>query len=327
MKQLLLSILLTSLTVIPAWPASYLMLTDLGSSAEMIGKGNIEGFNYTSNSVFENPAGLRFIDSLSVSAFTTTIMEEVNYINASVAYNTQSYGTIGLGYMSAGVTDIPFTKAIVSNGAPNGTRFVQDGSFEYKNTVMKLSYSYPFLKNIHLGASLGIYSNKIHEITGTGMGIDVGMIYKLGDILISLQGKNIGSSTITYKAGKAITTQNGNSTTTIVDENYEATETLPLQTVFGLLYELGEFDVLGQLKFDGTNSLVSVGTTYTPGFLMDILSFSIGYKEYSVLDAVKNTLTLGMGLDLYGINLNYAYEKSDHIEFDSNNYFSMSFNL
>ena len=38
--------------------ASYLLLTDLGSSAEMIRKGNIEGYSVGSNSVFENPAGL-----------------------------------------------------------------------------------------------------------------------------------------------------------------------------------------------------------------------------------------------------------------------------
>ena len=76
--------------------ASYLMITDLGSSAEMIRKGNIEGFSTGANSLFENPAGLYRVEKLSASVFSSEIMDEVSYVNYSLALNT-SIGIFGFG--------------------------------------------------------------------------------------------------------------------------------------------------------------------------------------------------------------------------------------
>ena len=64
--------------------ASYLMITDLGSSAEMIRRGNVEGFSKGSNAIFENPAGLHHINIISTSVFASQIMQEVNYRNISL---------------------------------------------------------------------------------------------------------------------------------------------------------------------------------------------------------------------------------------------------
>ena len=82
--------------------ASYLMITDLGSSAEMIRRGNIEGFSLGSNAIFENPASLHKVNVLSTSVFSSQIMKEVNYRNVSIAFNSD-IGVFGFGYMDAGV--------------------------------------------------------------------------------------------------------------------------------------------------------------------------------------------------------------------------------
>ena len=37
----------------------------------------------------------------------------------------------------------------------------------------------------------------------------------------------------------------------------------------------------------------------------------------------KNSLVCGVELNLLGLNFNYAYERSDHIEFEHKNYFSV----
>ena len=84
---------------------------------------------------------------------------------------------------------------------------------------------------------------------------------------------------------------------------------------------------MGQFKFDGVNSLMSAGLDYTPSFIWDVLTISAGYKEFSVLDSISNTITMGVGLNLFGLSLDYAYEKSDHFEYDANNFASVGFDF
>ena len=59
--------------------ANYNMISDLGSSAAVIRKANIEGFSNSSNLIFENPAALFKIKNTSASFFTSTIMNEVSF--------------------------------------------------------------------------------------------------------------------------------------------------------------------------------------------------------------------------------------------------------
>ena len=90
---------------------------------------------------------------------------------------------------------------------------------------------------------------------------------------------------------------------------------------------MGDLDIMGQYKYDGVNSLVSAGVDYTPSIIMNTLTLSAGYKEFSVLNNISNTITLGVGLNLFGASLDYAYEKSDHFEYDSNNFASIGFDF
>ncbi|MBT5855012.1 hypothetical protein HOH87_00060 [bacterium] len=306
MRRIHTLIVLLLLLANTAFAANYFMLSDLGSSAEMIGKGNIEGFSDTSNSIFENPASLIKVKNYSTSFFTTTIMEEVQYNNVSMAYNVGS-GVFGVGYMAAGVEDIPLT--FVNQAGI----FDTNESFIYKNHIIKMGYAQPMNKRLSVGGSISLYNNNIHTVTGTGFGLDLGLVYKIADIEVSLHGRNLAPQTVIY--------------TDTADSDYLAEEELPLQAVFGVSYPMTEFDTMGQIKFDGVNSLVSLGGTWRPGFTKNLISFNLGYKEFSILNDVKNNITLGAGLDLFGIKLDYAFEKSEHAEYDSNNYFSISLNM
>ena len=88
-KQLGLWLIFALLFSASSYGASYLMITDLGSSAEMIRRGNIEGFSMGSNAIFENPAALHNINLVSTSVFSTQIIKEVNYRNVSIAYKSK----------------------------------------------------------------------------------------------------------------------------------------------------------------------------------------------------------------------------------------------
>ena len=285
--------------------ASYLMITDLGSSAEMIRRGNIEGFSIGSNAIFENPAALHNINVLSTSVFASQIMKEVNYRNVSLAFNSD-IGVFAFGYMDAGVDDIVKTKM-------NGDVVVADSVFSYKNRVIKVGYQNSITDDLHLGVNAVGYMNEIHTYKGSGYNVDVGAMYSFSELNVSLFARNIIPTKIEYSDSE--------------DPTYKGEESLPLQVVFSAGYPFGDLDILGQFKFDGVNTLMSGGLDYTPSFLFRMLTISAGYKEFSVLDNISNTVTLGVGLNLFGLSVDYAYEKSDHFEYDANNFASIGFDF
>ena len=64
---------------VPLMAADALMVTDVGTSAGMLGKGQVEGFDSSAISVLENPAGLYRVKNQSVSMFSTQLMNEVDF--------------------------------------------------------------------------------------------------------------------------------------------------------------------------------------------------------------------------------------------------------
>ena len=296
------------MVAIPVYSASYLMISDLGSSAEMIRRGNVEGFSSGSNAIFENPASLYRVNKISTSVFSSKIMTEVDYRNISLAFKT-GVGTIGVGYMDAGVEGIERTARDSDTDIITGTGEM----FGYKNRIIKIGYQKSLSKDFHVGVNGVGYINEIEYYMGTGYSLDAGLIYEFNELTVSLFARNIIPTKVKYSDS--------------ADPTYSGEETLPLQTVFGLSYPFGDLDVMGQFKFDGTNSLMSAGLDYTPEFLWDALTLSAGYKEYSVLDKTSNTITLGVGLNLFGLSLDYAYEKSDHFEYEANNFASVGFDF
>ena len=289
--------------------ASYLMISDLGTSAEVIRRGNIEGFSTGANSVFENPAGLYRVKRLSSSVFATQLMQEVTYRNVAVAFNS-GLGVFALGYMDAGVDDIITTRKV---GEGDNATIVADGVFSYKNRVIKFGYQNSLTESFHLGVNVSGYLNEIHTYLGMGYNMDAGLVYQFSGLEMSLFARNIIPLKVTYTDSE--------------DPDYVGEEEMPLQVVFGASYGFGDIDIMGQIKFDGVNSLMSAGVEYQPQFLWNVLSISAGYKEYSVLDKISNTVTLGAGIHLFGVSLDYAYEQSDHFEYDTNSFASVGFNF
>jgi hypothetical protein len=299
-KQIASALLALTIITSPIWAeAEYFITSDIGSSAEMIGQGNIEGFSDKANSVFDNAAGLYRINAFSTNLFTTTLMNEVSYKNLTIAMRFNE-GVLGLGYMSTDVTGLVSTTQNIETTEIDPT----GQTFGYNNTSIKASYQWSQSEHLHWGTSLTYYSTSIGDITGTGTNADLGMILDFYPIVLSFSAKNILAGKVKYS--------NGN------------TENLPLQTTYGAQYTLGEFEVAGQFKSRGSNfNITKAGSiTYRPDAL-PFLQLSAGYKEFFVQKDIQNNYTLGFGLNLNSVNFNYAYESSKHIEYNSKHYFSV----
>ncbi|MGE4169733.1 MAG: hypothetical protein AB7F28_03335 [Candidatus Margulisiibacteriota bacterium] len=280
--------------------AEYFLISEVGSSAEMIGMGNIEGYGSAANSIFDNPAALKRVNRGSVSVFTTTFMNELTYTSIAVA-TTTPIGKIGFGYMEAAVSNIPFTEISTGN-----SQFYSNLNFDYKNQITKISYENTIAKNLSVGASLVQYSTSFYTFSGKATNMDLGATYDLNPIELSLFARNIFS-------GQQIQIDDG-------------VETLPTQVVGGVKYTYNDVAVMGQCSLKQGKNLFAAGVNYTPSFL-PYIQLTAGYKQFLALNNIKSNVTLGLGFKLDMLQLNYAYEKSEHLLYDNKNYFSMSLNF
>lgn len=282
--------------------AEYILLGDLGTSAKTIGIGNIGGFDNSANSIFENPANLATIKKTSISMYTTTLIDEFEITALSLSQKTK-WGTFGIGQIRGTVTNIPKTK--LANG--DERRFIQNGSFDYTDTQTKISYENRLLYNTYFGLSLNNYSKTIDTISASATDIDLGLKYFSKKVEISAFARNILGSTVEFSNNE--------------------TEILPVQIIGAMKVDVFGIDVFGQSKINGKKGIQNSVGVMVPFPFFNYLKLMGGYQEYFILNTKKAGLTLGLSLDIAGLHFQYAYEKSDHIEFDNKNYFSLSFNF
>ncbi len=276
---------------------NYWMMTDFGTSARMIGYGGVEGFGSSADTVFENPAGLFRIHQNSVSLFTTKIMDEVNYFSGAMASRTP-WGVFGLGYMHASVWDIPHTAEDVKG------RFYARYNFDYKNTIVRGSYQYSLSPHLHIGASVSQYMHAFDGVSGRGYDLDLGAVYLYDRYEFSALLRNLMNHNVDYD-----------------DDGIE--ELSRQYTVSAKAKVIPQVDVMGQMKFAYDQTMTSVGVVYTPT-LLPYLKVSTGYRQFVTLDDVDDTYELGFMLDFSDVEFHYTYEKSGHVSYDNNNYFSVS---
>ena len=281
------------------------MAESFGTSARMISIGQIKGFDYSSNAVFENPATLPFAKTLSLSAFQTNILDDVIYQNGAIAIKTL-FGSFGFGYLEAGMTDIPITKEIITN---DFRKFEKTGqTYPVKFKVSKISYGLSLTSKLKTGVSFSLFENRIENVVGKGSNVDLGIIYKNENIALSAGIQNILSNNL-------------------INYSNNSYENLPLNTNLGICLFLNNFKLYGQIKSDNRIDLFySAGLMYSPPAI-SFISFSTGLKQIPDLNDKKINLNAGVILDFFGLNVSYSYEKTNHFEYDHNHYFSVGVNI
>jgi hypothetical protein len=279
--------------------ADSIQVSDIGSSAEMIGKGNIEGFSRNASSVFENPASLHYIQKASFSTFGTTVFDEAKYANLAYSWNSK-WGHFGIGHMFV------YVDGVSKTAINDDDQFISERYFGYRNSLTKLAYQYSINSSFHVGTSLNFFRTKLDDIEGTGTNADLGILYHRRALSVSLLGKNIiAPLNMTYTEGD--------------DEN------LPLQLVLSSTYKWPSTTIYGQVKKRSSHkeALKSAGASFHPIWL-SIVNLNAGIKEYDAINQNFTTGSMGVGITIDTWSFNYAYEKSDHPDFNNFNYFSIS---
>ncbi len=279
----------------------YLSGGEVGSSARMIRLGGIEGFSLSSEAIFQNPTRLSLVQNFGVSFFSTTLMGEVSYLNASAALNT-GFGAFGVGFNTASVAGIPKTELKTENGVSFP---VEVGTFSYNKSIMKVGYSMMLSQEFLLGTAISMYSSAVDTITSSAMDFDVGLSYEGDAVAVSALLRNITSSKVNYTSG--------------------GVEQLPMETVLGGAWFGDEFWLLGQMKMSGSNSTMvkSAALNYNP-MIFSMAHISVGYREVAIGKQTQTRTAVGVGMDLGKFSADYAYETSDFPEYPGHHYFSVS---
>ncbi|MBI59777.1 hypothetical protein CL657_01000 [bacterium] len=301
-----------------AFETYYFSPDSVGSSARSIRLGGVEGMSSHADSVFENPAALYRIKRFSSSFFQTEFMEEVVYQNVAFATRT-SFGVFGVGFFNVGVDNIPKTDKIEYE---DYTDYFVRYYFNYQNSLLKGSYQYSVSDYIHIGVSGSYFFNDFDTVRGSGYNGDFGLLLDLGRFEFSMLIRNlISSNEVLYTDSEV----GDNSSDGI-------TEKLSIQNIYSVNYKLRNFTMYGQFKTVGEQRELhnTLGLQFNPRFL-PFLKGSVAYKQYPLVayeegDLAmqdKNSLVFGLELNLSGLHFNYAYERSDHIQFEHKNYFSV----
>lgn len=165
----------------------------VGVGARQIALGSAAtSFTGDVSNMFWNPAGIALQNETMQASFTHNnwiagLKQEVG----SVSYNLADIGTIGVGFMTFGINDIPADRDFgYTDPQLHALEIDQVGasSYDYQDLLAQVTFSRYITDNLSLGVSAKYVSEKIDDQTATAIAFDLGSVYSLGFV-----GWNIGA--------------------------------------------------------------------------------------------------------------------------------------
>jgi hypothetical protein len=224
--------------------------------------------------MFNNVAGLAFIENIEVAYSNTILYGGKNGLSSGASINTFGLGirvfdagVIGIYVMSMSFGDIPITTELSPELGTNGTF-----SPTYMN--INVAYAHSFTRSIHGGAVLKVVTESTDNVSGSGFGIDAGIQYVTGEndeLKFGISLKNWGPSMSFDGSGLSLQMvgTGGNDFTV---ETRQAEMELPTCLNIGLSYDF---------LFDKWDQRLTIAGAFTSNaFLRD--NYTLGL-EYSLL--------------------------------------------
>ncbi len=308
------------------------LLIPMGARSIGMGGANIANVSRT-EAIYWNPAGLANMDGAEGSFTYMTYFADMNVSYATLGYNIEDLGAVGLSIQSLDIGGIDVTT--IDN--PEGTGEVLKPDY----ITINATFAKRLTDHILFGVNTKLISEKIGNMSGSAVAWDFGLQYRSDlNIDFGVTFKNIGSSMQFNGTGiefdTAIPYASPNATTRKTKADIASNE-LPTSLNMGLAYRynINEQNNLNVTTMYASNSFnidqFIGGMEYS---FEEFVFLRVGYEaplhpedsEYESSD-YQYGLTLGAGinLDVGGniLNLNYAYR--DMELFDGNNYFTLGF--
>jgi len=272
-----------------------------------------------------NPAGLA-----RISYPQLTLMHDerfgslVNYDYGAVAFPFGSQSTIGVSLLRLGVDDIPDTRnaGVDINGNltydPSQFSRVDPNRVMYFNAAdwaMYVSYARAYSEDFSYGANVKLIRRELGDHGATGIGVDIGVWYTPLDNL--LLGANFQDVTTTFLAWDTGTNE-------LISPTLKVGSAYLIEAFGGRFAPAMDFDI----RFENrrTASLAHLGPvsvdlhTGMEYQFKDLIALRVGYSD------IKQ-LTLGAGVHLPKLNIDYSFMRFDQGDNMDTHRISMTFTL
>jgi len=171
----------------------------VGVGARAVGMGSaVTALSNDVNQMFYNPAGIALTDETWQASFSyNKWIADIAHNSAAVAFNIEGVGTLGIGFISFGVSDIPADRDIPNDPLLNPFQvdFVTAGTYDYRDLAYQVTFSRYVIDQLSLGITVKGVSQKIDDQTATAVAIDFGSVYHINvlDWTIAARFNNLGS--------------------------------------------------------------------------------------------------------------------------------------
>jgi hypothetical protein len=230
----------------------------------------------------------------------------VNYNYGAIAFPYGKKSTLGLSFIMMGIDDIPDTRNALVDKNGNGILDPEDrldldkiSLFNSTDLAFYLTYAKKQTENFSYGVNLKVIHRSIAEATAWGFGLDVGLSYTLFNKW--LIGANLQDLTTTYLSWST-------------GKKEVITPTCKLGTAYliplwkGVLAPAVDFDVRFENRRTTANAYIGpvsfdmhAGMEYN---FQNVFSLRAGYNDLG-------NLTVGAGIKLPKINIDYSFAKFD----------------
>lgn len=235
---------------------------------------NVRGLN----SMFNNVAGLAFVENIEVSYANTLLYGGKNGLSSGASINTFGLGirvfesgVLGVYVMALSFGELPVTTYDSPDPGMNGT-------FAPSYMNINVAYSHSFTNTIHGGVVFKLATETTDNVSGSGFAIDAGIQYVTGEndeLKFGISLKNWGPSMEFGGTGHSLTMIN-NSGNNFTVETRPAEMELPTCLNIGISYDF---------LFDKWDQRLTVAGKFTSNaFLRD--EFALGL-EYGLMNIVQ----------------------------------------
>ena len=270
----------------------------MGSGARSLGLGGaFTAIADDATSTIWNPAGLPAVDDLTITLSSARLSLDRKHNFIGLIKKVGANGGLGLAVVNAGVDDIPSRNADDQAGS----------SFNYSSNAYSLSYGHD-LGPVSLGASARMLMDSFgdHSSESGFGGADVGLL-----------GSNSAS---TFSYGIAARNLGG----------MIAGSELPILIAGGLSYRVLHKNV-ATFSVDVQHEIVDLPESPTSLHLGTeyLIANTFAIRGGSKLNADRQRLFVGFGVNVGGLQLDYALKAADsavnNLDDDSTHFFSLSY--
>lgn len=280
-------------------------ITDMGTSARTVALGQVEGLHSGAERIFESPTPIKSLSGARYGMFHVKLADqESGYFCFSTVMRAGG-AQIGFGIASLSIPNIDLT------GLDSGNKIIAVNTIQVNERMVKAGIAYPlFDDHLGIGGSVHYYEQNLYTVVGKGVNTDVGITLMFDEFDLSLTGKNLlWFSKMSYGDGASL---------------LDFPARLQLSGRVSVFSHLNLFSQ-GLYDFSNGHVLKSLGVEYMPIFLEDYFRLYGGWGETSIGSLVKSRYSVGIGLNLSALDIQFYYQLTDYVL--NNSQYGISVNL